>query len=108
MRQPASLQNHHILSSHSINTSTTTTYPSVTPKYDESSLYSVSLSQFTGYDPSTPNHKRSISPSIYSHANDSIPSNIYINTDETGEGEGDISVVSSVWSSLELDELNDM
>lgn len=107
------MHNHPISSlssTHSINTSTTTGYPLVTPQYDESSLYSVSLSQFTGYDPPNPGNQRSISPSIHSHANDSIPSNIFINTDENGDGggEGDISVVSSVWSSLELDELSDM
>jgi hypothetical protein len=95
-----------------------TSFPSVTPQLDTASLYSVPLSDFSsplplhrhgGYDHPT------LSPAPSSASAHSVPSAIFFGRSQgdledshAGGGGDDSSLVSSVWSSLEFDDFNDM
>lgn len=88
-----------------------TSYPIVTPQFDNSSLYSASVSDFTssihhgGYDHAVISHPAT--PFLNYHDNN-IPSTIYINQETENGGEGDVSIASSAWSSIELDDFSEM
>jgi hypothetical protein len=101
------------LTSSSASTRPSTAYPIVTPQFDQTSLYDTSVSDFTtpgaqqgGYDRCSLSQPRSSS----STSGDTIPTSIDFGT-FGGGGEveaGDASVVSSVWSSLEFDDLSEL
>lgn len=46
--------------------------------------------------------------SPYHDGSSTVPSTIFIGQQQDMDGEGDVSLVSSAWSSLEFDDMSDM
>lgn len=96
-----------------------TSYPVVTPQLDNSSLYSASVSDFTTSHYGAYDHPQPTSPPPYpayhghggggaqDGSSSAVPSTIFINQKEIDGFEGDASITSSVWSSLEFDEFSE-